>query len=108
MLQRRIFVKETTAQSITAMQSISTSTSLGRRETSTVERAGGDVWKNSPYTAFISAKFFRLVRKTVVRTTLLIDAPDAMRIPCRFISARRVWALTLLSSIMAPVEGSRG
>ncbi len=33
---------------VNAMTSISTKTSLGRRDTSTVERAGGAAWKNRP------------------------------------------------------------
>ena len=43
------------ANQITAMQSISTETSRGRRAASTVDRAGGLEVKNSEYTAFISA-----------------------------------------------------
>src|SRR5262245_24592082 len=52
-----------------AIQSISTETSRGRRDTSTVARAGGTAPKNSPYVAFISAKSFMSFRNTVVFTT---------------------------------------
>src|SRR5260370_24705590 len=52
-----------------AITSISTSASFGRRDTCTVERAGGANVKNLPYTSFMAANSFMSFRNTVVFTT---------------------------------------
>jgi len=51
-----------------AMTSISTSASFGRRDTCTVERAGGADVKYLAYTSFIAVKSFMSFKKTVVFT----------------------------------------
>jgi len=52
-----------------AIASISTSASFGRRDTCTVERAGGADVKYLAYTSFMAEKSFMSFRKTVVFTT---------------------------------------
>src|SRR5439155_16593186 len=52
-----------------AITSISTNASFGKRDTCTVDRAGGADVKYFPYTSFMAAKSFMSFRKTVVFTT---------------------------------------
>src|ERR1700683_1895638 len=81
-----------------AITSISTSTSRGRRATSTVERDGGVELKYFPYTAFIAAKSSMLLRNTVDRTTFPSPLPAASRISERLRSTRTVSCAPLLGS----------
>src|SRR5580693_5625499 len=75
-----------------AMTSISTNTSFGRRETSTVERAGGVELKYLPYTAFMAVKSFMLLRNTQQRTTLPRPLPAASNTSDRLRRTRSVCA----------------
>jgi hypothetical protein len=60
-----------------AMTSISTATSFGRRATSTVERAGGAFLQTFPYTSFIFPNSDMCFRNTVVFTTFSQLLPAA-------------------------------
>src|SRR5581483_726444 len=77
-----------------AITSISTSTSLGSRATSTVDRAGGACVKYRPYTSFIAAKSAMFLRNTLDFTTFSSELPAAFRIAERFCSTRSVCAET--------------
>ena len=68
----------------TAMHSISTSASFGRRATSTALRAGQAPSKNVAYTPFMAAKLFMSLRKTVVLITFSMAAPAAARTALQF------------------------
>ena len=60
-----------------AITSISTATSFGRRATSTVERAGGAFLQVFPYTSFICPNSDMFFRNTVVFTTFSQLLPAA-------------------------------
>src|SRR5437588_2416981 len=90
-----------------AITSISTDTSFGRRATSTVERAGGAFLQVFPYTSFICPNSDMLFRKTVVFTTFSQLLPAACRIAERFFNTCSVCS-SIQPSIMFPVSGSMG
>src|SRR5712692_3087135 len=69
LVTRLLLLCQADAVQVPAITSISTSASLGRRDTCTVERAGGAAAKYLPYTSFMAAKSFMSFRKTVVFTT---------------------------------------
>ena len=69
-----------------AITSISTNASFGRRATSTHERAGLCAEKYSPYTSFIAAKSSIFLIKTVVFITVSNDAPASFNTAWRFLN----------------------
>jgi len=91
----------------TAITSISTSASLGRRATCTVDRAGGSLAKHFAYTSFIAPKWFMSLRNTVDFTTWPKSRPCDFNRP-RTLSRTRVVCSVIPPATMFPVPGSSG
>ena len=91
----------------TAIASISTKASIGRRATSKADRAGGAERKKEAYSSFMAEKSSMLFKNTVVLMTLDRSAPASLRIARRFVSDCRVWA-RMPPCANWPVAGSIG